>query len=325
VLKWDTNRFISVTVQYAAIDYWFLDGSEWELVGDFDGDGRDEIYIRRHNVAGVLELVGNQLRLSHLSYEWIDDWTLGRDNTEFVGRFTQTTKDEIMIRSPQWIGLLYWDSTQNRLRLKSIQHDSIGAWRMGASDQHTIGDFDGDGRDEIYIRSPSSAGVIKWQVDRFRLLWSRQNDLQHMDGDPAKKIVLRTGDKICAGRFLPDRDGVLHRYTNGLAVLTWESNEMRIRHHLPSPFNGKWNLGSDDKFVLGDFHRLGRDIGDPGLDYIQDGLTDVFIHSTSGTGMVAVNHAQWDPARPDIQKEIGLTWINMRELLTLQLFEARIS
>ncbi len=315
ILKWRINRFESITVQHDWIDGWNLGRDNWEIAGDFDGDGKDEIYIRSPEWAGVLKLIGTRLRLQSIHHDWIDEWNLGRDNTEFIGRFTQTAKDEIMIRSPEWMGLFYWDSAQNKLRLRKIQHDRIDSWNMGAGDKHVIGDFDGDGKDEIYIRSAKWVGVIKWIGDRFKLLWIRQNDLEHIS-DPSIKILLQNGDLSYAGRFLPNRDGVLHRNANSVAVLTWESSEMRIRHQMVSPFNGMWNLGSGDKFVLGDFHRLGRDIADPVLDFIHDSLTDIFIYNAWGTGMIGVNHAQWNPDRPDdIRQEIGLTWINRGELL----------
>lgn len=311
ILKWHINRFRSVTVQHDRIDGWNLGPGNWELAGDFDGDGKDEIYIRSHEWAGIIKLVGNRLRLQSIQHDRIDGWNLGRGNSEFIGRFARTDRDELLIRSSEWMGLLYWHRGYRRLRLRRIQHDWIDGWNMGPGDKHVIGDFDGDGRDEIYIRSAKWAGVIKWQNSQFRLLWIRENNLEHMDGDENKRINLQGNDISYAGRFLPDRDGILHRNRNSVAVLTWERNQMRIRHHLTSPFNGRWNLGNGDKFIPGDFHRVGPDIALPSEDFIQDNLTDIFIHNSWGTGMIGVNHLP----KYDDHSEIGLTWINHRELL----------
>jgi hypothetical protein len=286
------------------------------LVGDFDGDHQDEIYIRSPNWAGVIKLVNNRLKLQSIRYDWIDSWNLGKDNSEFVGRFTQKDRDEILVRSPKWMGLFYWDVGQKNLRLKKIQKDKIDGWKLGINDKLVVGDFDGDGLDEIYIRSAKKVGVIKWVSDKFKLLWTRENDLVRLDEDVNKKISLKSTDLSYSGKFLPSKNGVLHRNSDSIAILTWENNQMLIRHQLKTSFDGRWNLTDADKFVLGDFHRLGRDIGDPILDYIEDHLTDVFIHSKWGTGMVGINHALWDPARPDdIRQEIGLTWINQKEIL----------
>lgn len=313
VLKWQYGRFDTVTVQHDWIDRWNMGPDNRELAGDFDGDGRDEIYIRSPEWAGVLKLVEGRLRLQSIQHDWIDRWNLGGVDRELVGRFTHGTRDEILIRSPEWLGLLQWDAAQRKLRLRSIQHDRIDGWNMGAGDRHVVGDFDGDGMSEIYIRSDGWAGVLKWSGDRFRLLWIRAATLERFD-DPARTISLQAGDRSYAGRFLPTRDGVLHRHAGGVAVLTWEGGQMKVRHQLPQNISG-WNLGAGDNFVLGDFHRVGRDTGDPSKEFIQDDLTDVFIHNGWGTGMIGVNHIQPDPAQPPVVSHAGLTWIQHQVLL----------
>ncbi|HEV2735069.1 MAG TPA: hypothetical protein VGV85_09520, partial [Longimicrobiaceae bacterium] len=153
----------------------------------------------------------------------------------------------------------------------------------------------------------------KWQGDRFRLVWIRAANLERWD-DARQTLPLQAADRSYAGRFLPTRDGVLHRYEGGVAVLTWEGGQMKVRHQLGSPIGG-WSLGAADKFVLGDFHRIGRDVGEPASDYVQDMLTDVFIHNGWGTGMIGINHVQPDPARPPTLSEAGLTWIQHRVLM----------
>ena len=105
------------------------------------------------------------------------------------------------------------------------------------------------------------------------------------------------------------RDGVLHRNGSTIAILTWDSAAMRVRGKLDSPLNGAWNLAPTDNFVLGDYHRIERDIGDPSTDFITDTLTDIFIHNGWGTGMVGFNDFE------GANDQFGLTWINRSELL----------
>lgn len=307
VLKWDTSGFRTVTVQYDWIGEWNLGGNNWERIGDFDGDGADEVYIRSPDWAGIFKLVSGRLVLQTIAHDWIDGWNLGGDNAEFVGAFRTPGVDEILIRSPEWIGLLRYDAANRKLRVVNLQHDWVDGWNLGPRDQLTVGDFDGDGRDEVYIRSPEWAGVLKWSGGRFRVLWMAHQFIPHESGDPDRPQVLADGDLSYAGRFLPDRDGILHRSHERVSILLWSRNQMRVAQRFGSPFEGRWSLGPNDKFVLGDFHRLGTDIVDTNDYYIINGITDAFIHNGWGTAMLGFN--------PRDEIEIGLSWIQRDFLL----------
>lgn len=314
ILKYYFGFFTTKTIKYGRVGDWTLNTTNWESAGDFDGDGKDEIYIRSPHWAGILKLVDNRLQSLSVQYGKIGDWSLGGNDQEFIGRFTQTKKDEILIVNKQWLGLLYWDDTLKKLCLKSIQYDWAGNWNIGDNDKYCIADLLGNDRDEIYVRSATWVGVLTWRSDQnqFSCTWLRETDLEHMDGDSSHKILLQSDDISYSGHFLPDRDGILHRTDNGVAILAWHNSQICIRQYLPSRFNDQWNLGSVDKFVLGDFHNDGPDVGDPSIDYITDGLTDIFIYNTWGTGMVGVNYVE---GFGDIHEEIGLTWINPTEIL----------
>jgi hypothetical protein len=317
VLKWDRTKFDTITVQQDWIDGWNLGEDNRELAADVDGDGKDEIFIRSPEWVGIIKLIDRKLSLQSIQNDRIDDWKLGSDNWEHIGRFTQSRYDEILIRSPEWLGVLYWDSDKRLLRLRQIQHDFVDGWNLGADDKEYVGDFDGDGFDEIYIRSPSWAGVLKWQVDRFNLIWIRQLNIEHINGNSAERIDLTSDDQSYVGNFLPDRECILHRNENTVAILSWQDsiNQMRIRQYMRSWLDDIWNLGANDKFILGDFHRLEPDIGDPSRDYIFDNLTDVFIHNAWGTGMFGVNVGNFNSPGPYDIDQIGLSWMNPSEIM----------
>jgi hypothetical protein len=309
VLKWlPGGGFGTVTVQHDWIGEWNLGGDNREIAADLDGDGAAEVYLRSPDWAGVLKLVGNELRLLSIQHDWIDDWNLGHDNKEYAGRFTENDRDEILIRSPEWIGVFRWDSVASRLVLRSIQHDWVDGWNLSGVDEHTVGDFDGDGIDEIYIRSPQWAGVLKWRLGGFRVLWMRSTDIPRLDAEPA--VPLAAGDRSYAGRFLPGKDAVVHRGPDRITVLSWEGSEMRARPAMDvgGGWMGPWRMGADDRWVVGDFTRRGPDVAVPSVDFVADGLDDVFVHNGWGTGAFGVN------VLPGVE-QIGPTWINATEVL----------
>lgn len=102
---------------------------------------------------------------------------------------------------------------------------------------------------------------------------------------------------------------------SGVRVLTWEDGQMQVRQYIGNRLNGLWNLSEQDKFVLGDFHSIGRDIADPSLDFITDNLTDVFIYNAWGTGMIGFNYPSVVAARPEAnQDQLGIIWIILYRL-----------
>ena len=47
----------------------------------------------------------------------------------------------------------------------------VGGWHLGPSDWFTVADLDGDGRDELFVRSPAWAGVLKWEKNGWVCSW----------------------------------------------------------------------------------------------------------------------------------------------------------
>lgn len=327
VMKWNRSRFETVTVQHDWVDGWNLGRDNRELLADLDGDGAAEVYIRSPEWAGVMKLEGGRLRLKKIHHDWIDDWNMGAGDREYVGRFSTEEWDEILIRSDNWIGLLRWDTGAQKLSLAGIQHDWVDGWNLGPGDRHAIGDFDGDGMDEILIRSDDWIGVMKWQGGRFRVLWMTKDHVNHHEDRADRLMPLDDGDRIYAGRFRADRDGILirkdsdgagHFGKKGFYVLVWQDGEMKVANAIHSHFHGRWNLGAGDKLVLGDFHRTGRDIALGDRDTVIDGLTDIFIHNGWGTAMVGVNHGEIYPDAPrEIISQMGLTWMQRAHLVNL--------
>ena len=318
LLKWQGTAFRAVTVQQGAIGAWPLASSSREFKADLDGDGRDEICIRAPQSIGVVKVTDDQFDLIAIQDGAVDGFTLTEGDREFAGRFTQSARDDILVAKPDGLGLLVWDEQSQQLALRKRYDGSIGSWNFSGSHHYCVGDFDGDGRDEIYVRADSRAGLFKWIGDDLSLEWHSSGPLQVVEGIDCDPVPLTAGDRSYAGRFMPDYDGILHRSDAGLAVLQFDPQGIRVLQCISSPLGDRWNMDAADRFVLGDFHRIGPDAAEPDYDFIIDTLSDVFIHSPGGTAMIGINHGPWDVDQPwaGTHSEIGLTWIQQGYIMS---------
>lgn len=315
VLEWQGTGFHSVTVQHDWVGQWNLAADNRELLADLNGDGRDEIYVRSPDWAGVLALQDGTLQSLSVQNDWVGEWNLAADNTEYVGRFTRRDRDEILVRSPDWAGLISWDETARALTAPAPQHGWVDGWNLGGDNWHTIADLDGDGLDEVYVRSPDWAGIWKWRDGRFQVLWMTQGNIEHLSlSRPEDRLRLHASDASSAGRFLPDRDGIVHVGADGrLAILTWQDGQMRVRYYLNSPLENRWTASPSQRLVTGRFQRSGPDISEPANDYVSDVTASAFIIGDQGSATVGVNYFE----RPggDPISECGLTWVSRTQLM----------
>jgi hypothetical protein len=326
VIEWDDGEFVTRTLTSDRIGEWNLRAQDREYVGDFDGDGRDEVYVRSNDWAGLVTLDGDALALRSIQHDRIGEWNLRAQDREYVGRFSQPDRDELVVRSDNWIGLLRWDAEDGTFRCAHLTSDRIDGWNLGADDRHVVGDFDGDGRDEVYVRSDDWAGVIEWDDGGFSLDWIREGDIQHAGDGPS--IDLAAGDESHAGRFRPNpvwssvsdlderppRDGVLHVSGSGtgtrLTLLTMEDGRMTVQHHTKG---GKIEWTDDGNHItVGDFHPRGPDPARENRDFQGDRVDDVFVHNAWGTGMIGVNYVEFAPTHPrwggSIKDQMSITW-----------------
>ena len=96
-------------------------------------------------------------------------WTVGNRDRAVAGRFSPTSRtlgEEVFLRSDGSAALL--EHGQAHWFVRRRQDTRIGGWALGANDRELAGDLDGDGLDELYVRSADWAGVLKWVDGAFR-------------------------------------------------------------------------------------------------------------------------------------------------------------
>src|SRR5262249_11444029 len=135
---------------------WHLGGGDRTYVGDYNGDGRADDFIRNVDWAGVVVSTGQGFNNGWVSGDpapdrnWVGAWHLGSGDQQFIGDYNADGSDDIFIRSDHWAALLLsngrgfnnvWmtgDPAQNR--------DWVGDWHLGTADRMLVGDLNGDGR-----------------------------------------------------------------------------------------------------------------------------------------------------------------------------------
>ncbi|HEY4029766.1 MAG TPA: C1 family peptidase [Caulobacteraceae bacterium] len=136
-------------------------------VGDFDGDGHVEILVSNPSGMGVLKLVGGALTsvMTATNGTRFGGWVLDMSNNDFgpVGDFDGDGHAEIFVASPWGIGVLKLQGAALACPMLQPNGTRFGGWLLNTADNRfgEAGDYDGDGKTEVLVRSPWGLGILK--------------------------------------------------------------------------------------------------------------------------------------------------------------------
>jgi hypothetical protein len=200
------------------------------VTGDFNGDGRTDLVL----------LDGRQISL-YLA----DDRDVGADDPQRGSPPRGVTA----VLDPTWYNTDH------------IRNASGGWFRSRPSDEYYVGDFDGDGLDDIYV-----VNLTNWSKEWVIMLKSFGDHFEHINAyaDDLPGWQMRSGDQFYVADFNNDgRDDLcVYNGTNwavpyfGMLRSTGTRLLMARRYDKNLP---GWEMGKKEKFHVGDYNGDGRE------------------------------------------------------------------
>ncbi len=142
---------------------WLLNwatGSGWiPLVGDFDGDGKDDIVVWHPENGDWQVAVSDATKFTPVGGSWLLNWATGPGWIPLVGDFDGDGKDDIVVWHPEngdW-QVAVSDGT----KFIPVGGSWLFNWPQGSGWIPFVGDFNGDGKDDIVVWHPERGD---WQV-----------------------------------------------------------------------------------------------------------------------------------------------------------------
>ncbi|MGW5052308.1 FG-GAP-like repeat-containing protein [Actinokineospora sp. NPDC004072] len=268
VLKREGGTFTSILMAQNGTRFggWLLNTADNRFgpVGDFDGDGRQEVLITSPWGIGILKLTGSTFSVLMMAPNGtrFGEWLLNTADNRFgpVGDFGRNGRDELLVTSPWGLGVLELSGGTLTSPVMAPNGTRFGGWLLNTADNHfgNVGDFDGDGTPEVVVTSPWGIGILGRTGGAFAPKMMAPN------GTRFGGWLLNTADN----RFGPvadfDGDGrqeILVASPWGLGILELAGGTLAAPMMQPNGTRfGGWLLNTaDNRFdMVGDFDRDGR-------------------------------------------------------------------
>ena len=149
---------------------WLLNTADnrFDLIGDFDGDGKTEMLVTSPWGIGVLKASGSSYAAPVMAPNGtrFGGWLLNTADNRFgpIGDFDGDGKVEILVTSPWGIGIFKMSGGTFTVPMMAENGTRFGGWLLNTADNRfsPIGDVDGDGKQEILITSPWGIGTVSY-------------------------------------------------------------------------------------------------------------------------------------------------------------------
>jgi hypothetical protein len=147
---------------------WLLNTGDnrFDLIGDFDGDGRVEMLVTNPWGIGLLRQNGTTMSPVVMAPNGtrFGGWLLNTADNRFgpIGDFDGDGRVEMLVTSPWGIGIFKLSGGTFSVPMMAQNGSRFGGWLLNTADNRfsPVGDTDGNGRDDLIVTSPWGLGLI---------------------------------------------------------------------------------------------------------------------------------------------------------------------
>jgi len=233
---------------------WLLNTTDNQFgpVGDFDGDGRDEIMISSPWGLGMLKLSGNSFNAVMMAANGtrFGGWLLNTGDNWLgpVGDFNGDGRDNFVIASPWGLGLLKLSGGSITPLSMSPNGTRFGGWLLNTFDNRiwAAADLDGDSRDELLITSPWGIGILEYSAGAINSVMLAPNGTRFGGWllNTADNQFRNFQDMTGAGR-----DGIFVESPWGIGIMILQGVSFQVPFMVPNGTRlGRWLLNTHDNW-----------------------------------------------------------------------------
>ena len=238
--------------------------------------------VRRHAA-----LVGHRLQRRARYDGTMPGWQMRPGDRHMVGDFDGDGREDLWVfNGTNWaipyLGMLR--STGSALAMARRYDNKLPGWQMSRGDRHYVGDFDGDGKADLYVFNGDELGdgvSGHVAVARQRLCASSSAMTATC---PAGRCAATIGIGSATSTATDRRDLFVYNHQDWRTEYlgTMVSNGSGLSASWRADWVGEWNLGSVDRFEVCNYEGVA-------------GERDLFVHNQDWFGMIRA-HAGARPA-----------------------------
>lgn len=279
----DGNNGLKLRARYDdRMPGWQFQRHDRFFVADFNGNGKKDLFVFNGSnwsipYVGMLRSTGTGFSLSKRYDGNLPGWQMRKGDRFYVGDFTGNGKEDLWVFngrdwSMAYLGMLRSNGTS--LSMSRRYDGNLPGWQMRSGDRHYIGDFNGNGRADLYVFNG-----VNWSMAYLGMLKSTSNSLnmvKRYDGN-APGWQMRKNDRHLVGDI--SRNGKADLFVSNLTdwsreyLGTMRSSGTSLTCSWREDWVGEWNLGSSDRFLACNFEGTG-------------GKRDLIVHNKNWLGMI---------------------------------------